>query len=127
MGVSFYLYMIKTFFDLDVYRIGNEYAMNIFVLTRTFPKSETYSLTSQIVDSSRSICANIAEGWGRRTYEGEFKKFLVYSMDSLQETKSWLQFALQCKYINIEEHSKLMEDAEIIGSKLFKLHQNWKS
>jgi len=119
--------MIKTFFDLDVYRIGNEYAMNIFVLTRTFPKSETYSLTSQIVDSSRSICANIAEGWGRRTYEGEFKKFLVYSMGSLQETKSWLQFALQCKYINIEEHSKLMEDAEIIGAKLFKLHQNWKS
>src|ERR1700756_2556408 len=92
--------MIKTFFDLDVYRLGNEYAMRIFVITRSFPKSETYSLTSQIVDSSRSICANIAEGWGRRTYESEFKKFLVYSMGSLQETKSWLQFACQCKYID---------------------------
>jgi four helix bundle protein len=119
--------MIKTFFDLDVYRIGNEYAMKIFFLTRSFLKSETYSLTSQIVDSSRSICANIAEGWGRRTYEGEFKRFLVYSMGSLQETKSWLQFALQCKCIDIEEHDKLMQDSEIIGSKLYKLHQNWKS
>src|SRR6202012_3773633 len=116
--------MIKTFFDLDVYKLGSEFSMKIFVLTRSFPKSETYSLTSQIVDSSRSICANIAEGWGRRTYGSEFKKFLVYSMGSLQETKSWLDFALQCAYITMDDHAKLMEDAEVIGSKLFKLHQN---
>jgi four helix bundle protein len=119
--------MIKTFFDLDVYRLGNDYSMKIYLLTRSFPKSETYSLTSQIVDSSRSICANIAEGWGRRVYESEFKKFLVYSMGSLQETKSWLHFAVQCKYISDVDFKQLLEEAEVIGSKLFKLHQNWKS
>jgi len=119
--------MIKTFFDLDVYRLGNEYSMKIFVLTRSFPKSETYYLTSQIVNSSRSICANIAEGWGRRIYESDFKKFLIYSIGSLQETKSWLTFAVQCEYITHEDFKQLMEDAEVIGSKLFKLHQNWKS
>lgn len=119
--------MIKTFFDLDVYRLGNAYPMRIFLLTRSFPKSETYSLTSQIVDASRSICANIAEGWGRRVYENDFKKFLVYSMGSLQETKSWLQFAVQCEYISNIEFNQLSEEAEVIGSKLFKLHQNWKS
>jgi four helix bundle protein len=119
--------MIKTFFDLEVYRLGNEYAMKIYSLTRLFPKSETYSLTSQIIDSSRSICANIAEGWGRRVYESEFKKFLVYSMGSLQETKSWLQFSNHCGYIKVEEYNQLLEEAEVIGSKLFKLHQNWKS
>jgi four helix bundle protein len=68
-----------------------------------------------------------AEGWGRRTYEGEFKKFLVYSMGSLQETKSWLQFALQCEYISIDSFTQLLSEAEVVGSKLFKLHQNWKS
>ena len=109
--------MIKTFFDLDVYRLGNDYAMKIFLLTRSFPKSETYSLTSQIVDSSRSICANIAEGWGRRVYENDFKKFMVYSMGSLQETKSWLNFAVQCQYINDETFKSLMEESEIIGIK----------
>lgn len=119
--------MIKTFFDLDVYKLGSEFSMKIFVLTRSFPKSETYSLTSQIVDSSRSICANIAEGWGRRTYGGEFKKFLVYSMGSLQETKSWLDFAFQCQYINTDIFNQLMADSEIIGGKLFNLHKNWKS
>jgi four helix bundle protein len=119
--------MIKTFFDFDVYRLGNEYAMKIFFLTKSFPKSEMYSLTSQIVDSSRSICANIAEGWGRGVYENDFKKFLVYSMGSLQETKSWLDFAFQCQYINEEIFKGLMAESEVIGSKLFKLHQNWKS
>ena len=48
-------------------------------------------------------------------------------MGSLQETKSWLQFAFQCSYINKEEFDLLLEEAEIIGGKLFKLHQNWKS
>ncbi|HEY4326979.1 MAG TPA: four helix bundle protein [Mucilaginibacter sp.] len=119
--------MIKTFFDLDVYRLGNDYSMKIYFLTRSFPKSETYSLTSQIVDSSRSICANIAEGWGRRVYESEFKKFLIYSMGSLQETKSWLNFAVQCSYISEDIFKELMDESEVIGSKLFKLHQNWKS
>src|ERR1700739_2134691 len=105
--------MIKSFFDLDVYKLGNTFSMEIYNITRSFPKSETYSLTSQIVDSSRSICANIAEGWGRRTYENDFKKFLVYSMGSLQETKSWLDFAFQCQYINADIFNELMAESEI--------------
>lgn len=48
-------------------------------------------------------------------------------MGSLQETKSWLKFAAQCEYITETDFTKLSEEAEIIGSKLFKLHQNWKS
>jgi four helix bundle protein len=119
--------MIKTFFDLEVYELGDKYSMKIFWLTRSFPKEERYSLTSQIVDASRSICANIAEGWGRKIYESEFKKFLIYSMGSAQETKSWLKFAFQCEYIKEEDYNNLMEEADLIGSKLFKLHQNWKS
>ena len=119
--------MIKTFFDLDVYRLGNEYAMKIFFLTRSFPTAEKYALTSQIVNASRSICSNIAEGWGRRTYESEFEKFLIYSIGSLQEITSWVNFAFQCQYIKEETFKELIEESEIIGAKLFKLHQNWKS
>jgi len=48
-------------------------------------------------------------------------------MGSLQETKSWLQFAYQCEYIKEETLKNLSEEAEIVGSKLFKLPQNWKS
>lgn len=74
--------------------------MDIFALSRNFPKEEKYSLTDQITRSSRSITAIIAEGWGRRTYENEFKKYLGYAMDSLEETKVWLQFAKDCNYMN---------------------------
>jgi four helix bundle protein len=61
--------------------------MEIFQATRNFPKEERYSFTDQIVRASRSVAANIAEGWGKRPYENEFKKHLIYGMGSLEESK----------------------------------------
>ena len=81
--------MIKSVSDLDVFRLSYQLAMEIFQTAKTFPKEEKYSLTDQIVRSSRSVSANIAEDWGRRTYENEFKKYLVYALGSLEETKVW--------------------------------------
>ncbi len=68
--------MIKTVFDLDVFNLAYKLAMEIFDISRDFPKEERYSLTDQVVRSSRSISANIAEEWGRRIYENEFKSIL---------------------------------------------------
>jgi four helix bundle protein len=64
--------MIKTLSDLEVFNLSYKLAMEIFNVTRTFPKEERYSLTDQVVRASRSISANIAEGWGKRIYENEF-------------------------------------------------------
>ena len=64
--------MIKTVFDLEVFKISYQMAMEIFHAARNFPKEERYSLTDQLIRSSRSISANIAEGWGKRVYENEF-------------------------------------------------------
>jgi four helix bundle protein len=61
--------------------------MSIFILTRDFPSSEKYSLTSQIIRATRSISPNIAEGFGRRKYHAEFKKYLIYSAGSLKKAK----------------------------------------
>jgi four helix bundle protein len=91
--------MIKTIADLDVYMLSYRLAMEIFEITRSFPKEEKYSLTDQIIRSSRSITANIAEGWGKRSYENEFKRHLIYAMGSMEETKVWLNFAKDCNYI----------------------------
>ncbi len=79
--------MIKSFSDLDVYQFSYQLSMSIFNLTKDFPYSEKYSLTSQIIRSTRSISANIAEGFGRRIYHAEFKKYLIYSAGSLEELK----------------------------------------
>ena len=58
--------------DLDVYRRAFDAAMAIFELSKGFPREEQYSLTDQIRRSSRSVCANLAEGWRRRRYAPTF-------------------------------------------------------
>lgn len=118
--------MIKSFTDLDVYKLSYDLANEIFRLTTAFPSVEKYSLTSQIVRSSRSISANIAEGYGRRIYNAEFKKSLIYSTGSLEETRVWLSFAKDCKYINEQEYLNLLNKTNEIGAKLYKLYTTWK-
>ena len=119
--------MIKTVLDLEVFYISYKLAMDIFIASRRFPKSETYSLTDQITGSSRSIPANIAEGWGKRTYGNDFKKHLTYAMGSLEETKVWLNFSKDCGYISLEIFDTLNKKNDELGAKICKLYENWKS
>ena len=77
--------------------------------------------------SSRSISANIAEGWGKRVYENEFKRHLIYAMGSLEETKVWLSFAKDCGYIQVEAFETLTLKYDEIGAKIYKLFENWKT
>lgn len=64
--------MINKVTEIDAYNMAYELYESICHY-QEFPKEEKYSLTDQLIRSSRSICANIAEGWGRRIYENEFK------------------------------------------------------
>jgi len=119
--------MIKSFRDLEVHKRSFRMAMDIFWLTKQFPKEEIYSLTSQIVRSSRSISANVSEGWAKRKYEPVFKQHLIHALGSCTETENWLDFVLECKYIDNPTYRKLTEEIDQIGKMLNKLHQNWKS
>ena len=119
--------MIKKVFDLEVFRLSYQLAMEIFNVSRNFPKEERYSLTDQVVRSSRSISANIAEGWGKRVYENEFKRHLIYAMGSLEETKVWLHFAKDCKYMSLETFDSLDRKFDELGAKIYKLFENWKT
>ena len=88
---------IQSYKDLKVFQLAYDLAMEVFWSTKEFPKEETYSLTDQIRRSSRSICANVVEGWAKRIYENVFKRHLVDSIGSCDETKLWLQFSLDCQ------------------------------
>ena len=96
-------------------------------MTRNFPKEEIYSLTSQVVRSSRSISANVAEGWAKREYENIFKQHLIHALGSCAETENWISFAKDCKYIDSTELSILNKKIETTGKMLTRLHQNWKT
>jgi four helix bundle protein len=102
-------------------------AMEIFWVTRKFPKEEVYFLTSQIVRSSRSVSENISEGWAKRVYEGVFKQHLIHSSGSNSETEDWLNDASECGYLPKDVFTDLIKKNDSIGRMLTKLHQNWKS
>lgn len=119
--------MIKSFTDLDVYKLSYDLSMDIFQTSKRFPKEELYSLTSQIVRSSRSISANIVEGWSKRHYENKFKVHLIDALGSAGETQNWIRFAKDCGYISQEEFLKYEDQLDHIGKMLTKLHQNWET
>jgi four helix bundle protein len=65
-----------------------EAAMQVFALSKAFPKEETYSLTDQVRRSSRSVCANIAEAWRKRRYEAAFVAKLCDAEAEAAETQT---------------------------------------
>lgn len=98
---------IQVHTELEVYQKAFEAAMQIFELSRSFPKEETYSLTDQIRRSSRSVCANLAEAWRKRRYEAAFISKLSDVESEAAETQVWLQFAVKCKYVTREQAAAL--------------------
>jgi four helix bundle protein len=119
--------MIKSYKDLKVYQMSYKLAMDIFWETKNFPKDELYSLTNQIRRASRSISANIVEGWAKRRYENIFKRHLIDAVGSCGETKLWLDFSHDCKYLMEENYSKFISESDEIGKMLNGLYDNWKN
>ena len=101
--------LIKSYKDLKVYQLAYDAAMEIYEISKTVPKEERYSLTDQIRRSSRSVCANIAEGFMKRRYPKSFILKLSDSQAEAAETQVWLDFALSCSYIQAEFHQRLIE------------------
>ena len=90
--------LIKHHWELDVYKLAMEMAGEVFQLSKSFPKEETYSLTDQIRRSSRSVSAQLAEAWRRRKYEAVFVNKLNEAEGEAAETQTWLEHAVQCGY-----------------------------
>jgi len=109
---------IGTHRDLDVYQMGFDAAMQIFDLTKVFPREETYALTDQIRRSSRSVCSNIAEAWRKRRYEAAFVSKLNDVEAEAAETQVWLDFAAECKYFDKAVGRKLAKIYDDILGKL---------
>lgn len=105
---------IRRHTDLEVYRKAFDAAMRIFDLTKDFPREERYSLTDQVRRSSRSVCANIAEAWRKRRYVAAFVSKLGDSEAEAAETQTWIQFAVQCQYLQKETARDLYSEYDAI-------------
>ncbi len=108
---------IVTHRDLEVYKKSFDASMEIFRLSKSFPKTETYSLTDQIRRSSRSVCANLAEAWRKRRYVAHFISKLSDAEAEAAETQVWLEFCVECEYLDRELARTLYQKYnEIIGT-----------
>ncbi|MBA2732062.1 MAG: four helix bundle protein [Acidobacteria bacterium] len=110
--------MLRGHRDLRVYQLAYKLAMEIFSLSKTFPKDERYSLTDQIRRSSRSVAANIAEGFRKRQYPNMLVSKLADSDAEATETQVWLDFARDCGYLPFEQYEKLTTNYEELGKML---------
>ncbi|MGP1383438.1 MAG: four helix bundle protein [Thainema sp.] len=100
--------------ELLMYQVAFEAAMRIFELTQAFPENERYLLTEQLIRSSRSVCANLAEAWQKRRYHKAFVAKLNEVEAEAAETQTWLEFAILCNYLDAEVGQEMFHQYEIV-------------
>ena len=95
--------MILSFKDLDVYQKAFQASLDIHRRSNDFPSEERYGLTDQIRRSSKSICANIAEGFAKqKASKAEFKRFLLIAYGSANDVLVWIEYCRSLEYITPE-------------------------
>ncbi len=119
---------IRTHKDLKVYELSFESVMMIFNISKGFPKEEMYSLTDQVGRSSRSVSGNIAEAFRKRKYPKSFISKLSDAEGEAAETQVWLDYSLECGYIDKEAHNELFDKYDHIISMVVNMAlkpKNW--
>jgi len=117
---------IKSFEDLEIWKLSHSLVLEIYKIVKTFPKSEDYILTQQIIRSSQSVPANIAEGMGRCSKK-EFLQFLIIARGSIEETKYHLILAKDLGYLENSLFEELKNNYTILGKKINSLISSIKS
>lgn len=100
---------IKSFTDLKVWQKGHLVVIQIYKITKGFPKEEVFGLTSQMRRAAVSFTSNIAEGFARQSYK-EKVQFYTTALSSLTELQNQLLVARDIQYITIEIFNKLAQD-----------------
>ena len=115
---------VKSAKELTVYIKAYQLAMRIFEISKRFPADERYALTGQIRRSSRSISMNLREAWAKRRYGAHFVSKLTDCDGENAETDTSLDFARDCGYITVTEHSELAAQCCEVGKMLGSMIQN---
>jgi four helix bundle protein len=110
-----------SFRDLRVYQLARAASAEIFHTTKAFPREERFSLIDQIRRSSRATKAMISEAWARRRYRAVFVNKLDEALGEANETRSWLDDALDCGYLDAEQFERMEQDWRSIASMLARM------
>ena len=105
---------MRPFRKLVVWQKAHRLTLDLYQVSRTFPREEQYGLTSQIRRCAASICANLAEGCGRGTAR-DFARFVQIALGSASELEYHLLLAADLGYIDTDVHPRL--ETEVIDVK----------
>ena len=119
--------IVRSFEDLEVYRRAYTIALELHKTSLNFPKIEQYALADQIRRASKSVCANIAEGFAhQRSSSADFRRFVVLAMGSSDEMKVWLSFCADLGYVAADDAKRLKQEYSELARMLHGLMNNWK-
>jgi len=109
--------MVKCFYDLEIWKIAHKLRLEIYELTRNFPAEERYAIADQIRRASASVCANIAEGFGRYHFKDKIK-FYYNARGSICEVQDFIFLSRDLEYIKTENARKVFSDYVLLIKKL---------
>ena len=109
--------------QLQVYERSYKAALAVYRMTKRFPESEKYGMTSQMQRAGISVALNIAEGYAKKSSQEEFKRFLLMALGSANEMSVLIDFSKDLGYITEEEYKKASREYEEIGKMLNKFVQ----
>ena len=118
---------ISTFEDLEVFKRAYRVSLEVHRITLTLPQAEQYGLADQIRRSSKSICANLAEGFAKQSYSAaEFKRYIQISIGSADEMRVWIRYCLDLGYIDQATWQHWRDEYQEIAKMLQGLSKSWK-
>ena len=118
---------VKTVEDLEVFKRAYRVSLEIHKVSLEFPKIEQFGLASQMRGASKSICANLAEGFGKQRMSSlEFKRFLSIAIGSADEMQIWLNYCRDLKYLEIKCAEAYKCEYKEIARMLSGLIKSWK-
>ena len=119
--------MLESFEDLAVFQRAYRVSLEVHELSLEFPQREQYGLGEQLRKASKSICANIAEGFAKQTYSSkEFKRYILIAIGSSDEMRVWIRYCLDLGYLEEETWKRWRDEYKDISKMLTGLHRSWK-
>lgn len=125
MGAVIQMQRIAKAQELEVYKLAFALSLRVHEASLAFPKIEQYALADQLRRASKSICANLAEGFDRQQYsKPEFKRFIMLAASSCSEVGVWLDYALALGYLPKTTYDEWSDQYDKVGRMLHKFRAN---
>ena len=112
----------KSFEDLEVFRRAYIISLEIHKASLKFPAIEQYSIADQIRRASKSVCANIVEGFAKQVHsKAEFRRFIMNALGSSDEMRMWVRYCFDLGYIEKDVWQKWRDEYNAISKMLYVL------